>query len=276
MIESYEDRISDHSSSALSAWKARPHLSLPPAYNRQSVGTSEGAEYGDIKGESYLDLESGSNKSRIDELSSSVDDLAASQDNEKGRLSFLRNSLSPLHSPPHMSYPPRVKLRINTRESTLPPRNDPFARYSSAPSRDERAEEQLPQTPYTSYVVETATVARTQNAQIVSKASLSSTEGSSSTQTSMPPLPPIPPASTSSKEKRRRTKVRSGTSSHRFRVSSRAHRPETIDAQVSDALRQLPNPYDSEVNSGSGNARPSFDAISIMTRSVPPPYALHM
>ncbi|KAL5512935.1 hypothetical protein ACEPAH_3333 [Sanghuangporus vaninii] len=255
MIESQETRYAESigSPTQRESWKARPHLSLPPVYGfGTDVGTNN-TGYTDEKGVSYLDLESGNRKS----VASSSSSSGSVSNGHKNRESDV--PLHPSTPSPISSHPSQASLRINTRKSLVSPRHQPSAKGSIADDQDSP-----PVTPFTPYCVGTATVARPQNAQLVPKSSLSSGEFSSAPLIStvpLPPLPPLPPIPSQKEEKRRFTKRLS--SFRRSRKSSRVGQNEADPSALEVELNVI------------GSSRPSFDAMSVMTRSIPPPYTLH-
>ncbi|KAL5531397.1 hypothetical protein ACEPAG_4274 [Sanghuangporus baumii] len=255
MIESQETRYGESigSPTQRESWKARPHLSLPPVYGYGTDADANKKGYTDEKGVSYLDLESGTRKS------------VASSSSSSGNVSNRRKSREsdiPLHPStpsPSSSQPSRANLQINTRKSLVSPRHEPSAEASTAVDQDTP-----PVTPFTPYCVGTATVARPQNAQLVPRPSLNNGEFSSASFIStvpLPSLPPLPPIPSQKEGKRRFTKRLS--SFRRSRKSSRVGQNEAGPSALEVELNVI------------GSSRPSFDTMSVMTRSIPPPYTLH-
>ncbi|KAL5537173.1 hypothetical protein ACEPAF_996 [Sanghuangporus sanghuang] len=255
VIESQETRYAESigTPAQRESWKAWPHLSLPPVYG---YGTDSGMDktgYTDENGVSYLDLESGNRKS-VASSSSSSGNVSNGHKNRQSDIPFHLSTPSPSGS-----YPSQANLRINTRKSLFSPQHKPSAKDSTAVDQDTP-----PVTPFTPYCVGTATVARPQNAQLVPKSSLSSGEFSSAPFIStvpLPPLPPLPPIPSQKEEKRRFTERLS--SFRRSRKSSRAGQNEAGPSALEVELNVI------------GSSRPSFDTMSVMTRSIPPPYTLH-
>ena len=259
MIESQETSRAESvpSPTQRESWKARPHLSLPPAYGYSTHNDSEKSEPIAEKGASYLDLESGHESVVSSSYPSSISyrDASDKRVNRKSSVSALPAS------PSGSSCPPSVSLRIDTRKSLLSGRRSIQATIAET--------EASPVTPFTPYCVATATVARPQNAQLVPKSSLSSGDLCVAPVIStipLPPLPPLPPIPSPKEEKRRFTKRFS--SFRRSRKSSRAGRDEASPRGVGSSTLEV------ELDT-MGSSRPSFDSMSVMTRSVPPPYTLH-
>ncbi|KAL5492139.1 hypothetical protein ACEPAI_3586 [Sanghuangporus weigelae] len=255
MIESQETRYAESigSPTQRESWNARPHLSLPPVYGYGTDAGTDKTGYTDEKDVSYLDLESGNRKS-VASSSSSSGNVSNGHKNRKSDI-----PLHPSIPSPSSSYPSQANLRINTRKSLIAPRHQPSAEASTAVDQDTP-----PATPFTPYCVGTATVARPQNAQLVPKPSLSSGEFSSAPllfTVPLPPLPPLPPIPSQKEEKRRFTKRLS--SFRRSRKSSRVGQNEAGSSALEVELNVI------------GSSRPSFDTMSVMTRSIPPPYTLH-
>ncbi|EJD07320.1 uncharacterized protein FOMMEDRAFT_149837 [Fomitiporia mediterranea MF3/22] len=274
-IESDEIRFADiiPSPSPSESWKAHPHLSLPPAYVHSGSCGVDAAGYGCEKGVSYLDLEPGSTSLDSVPLPFLKFDPVDGEKKKKSRLSVL-SSLSS-STPSNVSHPPRAKLRVNTRKSERAPRTSALASVEIAQAQTEQGPS--PVTPFTPYCVATATVVRPQNAQRISNAGLNDKRMPKRNIPLDAPLPPLPAVPSPRKEKRRDTKVRSTLKSSRAGSSG-------LDKDVSDMLAstgnaatrsERSNALDLDLDVGMVTPRPSFDAMSVMTRSVPPPYALH-
>ena len=157
-------------------------------------------------------------------------------------LPELKKGEEPVPSP---STSTRKPLRISITKAPLSRMN------TMKSSDDETSQTRCPDTPYTSFRVETATVVRPQDAHIV------------------PTLPPgvrvlspriIRPVSSKS---RRYTRARS----KHFHALSPTLRVEDIPLPSF-----TPGHLDLDMRPSTSSSRPSFD--SVLTRSVPPPYAL--